>query len=94
MRTEARSKRDLLEHAKRPHYLATTPRPITGLLPADGITTVPSAGNGGAVCRGHDRWFDFTPPDGVFTAVSVGYDRACGLRLDHTVECWGTRIER
>ncbi len=50
--------------------------------------------NGGVVCWGHDRWFDFTPPDGVFTAVSVAYDHACGLRLNHTVECWGSQIER
>jgi hypothetical protein len=29
------------------------------------------------------------PPAGAFTQLAVGYTHACGLRPDHTVECWG-----
>ena len=31
-----------------------------------------------------------TGPDTGFTAVSVGSGHACGIRIDRTVECWGS----
>ena len=32
-------------------------------------------------------------PDGVFTAVSSGYQHSCGLRTDGAIECWGLNNE-
>ena len=31
----------------------------------------------------------FYAPEGQFTAISPGWTRACGLRTDNTIACWG-----
>ena len=35
-----------------------------------------------------------TPPGDKFTALSLGYDHSCGLRIDGTITCWGYNKRR
>ena len=32
------------------------------------------------------------PPNGTFLQVSAGGRHTCGVRTDHTVECWGSHL--
>ena len=32
------------------------------------------------------------PPDGQFISVASGFNLSCGVRIDHSVECWGFMI--
>ena len=38
-------------------------------------------------CWGYNRYGQ--SPLGAFKNLSVGYDHACGVRVDDTVTCWG-----
>src|SRR3954454_24869458 len=41
-------------------------------------------GSGAVTCWGEG----LESPDGRFTSISVGRERACGVRLDGTISCW------
>jgi alpha-tubulin suppressor-like RCC1 family protein len=40
-------------------------------------------------CWGNNFNGQASPPEGMFTQVSVGYVHGCGLKSDGTVDCWG-----
>ena len=40
-------------------------------------------------CWGWNTFGQAKPPEGVFTALSVGWSHTCGLRDNGTVQCWG-----
>ena len=64
-----------------------------GEYSACGVT----AADGSLVCWGGSGVFGLllaSPPQGAFSAVTVGTNHACGLGTDSTATCWGTANQR
>src|SRR5262249_25832793 len=40
-------------------------------------------------CWGHNQFGQATPPGGNYTALAVGNEHACAVRLDGVLVCWG-----
>ena len=34
-------------------------------------------------------WGQSSPPEGTYTALSIGYDHSCALTEDGEIVCWG-----
>ena len=45
--------------------------------------------NNGLECWGHAHHGQTTPPEVHFEAVSMGFQHACGVTGDGTMQCWG-----